>query len=165
MLHILILHLIDQKSSLLCEHVIIIYDTFLSLWLPFRLSTVRVEFTINVSHNDLIPVSPILFPVDVNWQKTDEWMHFICLSAFFCNWLAKLRTVSVRFITNALLNEVAPLSPISLTVGFDVNAWKGFFFLLSCSPLKSRFWSVVFDINGSLKDAISASPILLSVLW
>ena len=55
---------------------------FLSLWLPFRLSTVRVEFTINASHNDLIPVSPILFPVDINWQK-NWWVNAVHLSKRF----------------------------------------------------------------------------------
>ena len=77
--------------------------------------------------------------------------------------------MSALFDFNASLNDVAPLSPILLTVdlmrmeksGLLVDAIYVLFLL--CSPSSSSFVSVVFDFNASLNDVAPVNPMLLSV--
>ena len=85
----------------------------------------------------------------------------------FCS-LPRLNRVSVVFDFNASLNDVAPLSPISLAV--DLMRMKELIVngcLLCCffvnSLYRSRTVSVVFDFNASLNDAAPVSPMLLPV--
>ena len=81
---------------------------------------------------------------------------------------SRLSLVSVVFNLNASLNDVAPVSPILLTV--DVIRIEEsellvdvFFMSLSSSLLILSFLSVVFDFNASLNDFAPVSPILLPV--
>ena len=51
---------------------------------PRRLSLVSVVFDFNTSLNDVAPVSPILFTVDVmRMEKSELLMDVFCVS-FFC---------------------------------------------------------------------------------
>ena len=73
------------------------------------------------------------------------------------------------FDFNASLNDVAPLSPMLLSVdlmgmkksGLLMDAICVLFLLSSLS--KSSFVSVVFDFNASLNDVAPVSPMLFSV--
>ena len=73
------------------------------------------------------------------------------------------------FDFNASLNDVAPLSPILLSVDFMSMEKSGLlmdaicecFFL--CSLIRLSSVSVVFDFNASLSDVAPVSPILLPV--
>ena len=50
-----------------------------------RLSSVSVVFDFNDSLNDVVPVSPMLLPVDVMIiEKSDLLMDVFCVSSFFC---------------------------------------------------------------------------------
>ena len=74
------------------------------------------------------------------------------------------------FDFNASLNDVAPVSPILLSVivlrmeksGLLMDAIFVLFLLFS--HLRWSFMSVVFDFNASPNDVAPVSPILLSVL-
>ena len=73
------------------------------------------------------------------------------------------------FDFNASLIDVAPVSPISLTVDL-MGVEKGGLLMdaicvlfLLCSQLRSSFASVVFDFNASLNDVAPLSPILFPV--
>ena len=86
---------------------------FLSL--RSRLSSVSVVFDFNASLNDVAPVSPILLSVDLMKMKMSVlFVGAICVIFLLCLHL-RLSFVSVVFDFNASLNDVAPLSPISLT--------------------------------------------------
>ena len=51
---------------------------------PRRLSLVSVVFDFNTSLNDVAPVSPILFTVDVmRMKKSELLMDVFCVSSFF----------------------------------------------------------------------------------
>ena len=77
--------------------------------------------------------------------------------------------MSVVFDFNDSLNDVAPVTPISLSVDM-VNVGKEWIvdgclfcvFLLSLPPRMSLV-SVVFDFNASLNDVAPVAPILLPV--
>ena len=68
-------------------------------------------------------------------------------------------SVSVVFVFNTSLNDIAPLSPIQLPVvvmikeksELLVDVFGVYSFFLS-SPVRSSFVSVVFDFNDSLND-------------
>ena len=50
-----------------------------------RFSAVSVVFDFNDSLNDVTPVSPILFSVDVKRkERNDLLMDVFCVSSFFC---------------------------------------------------------------------------------
>ena len=50
-----------------------------------RLSSVSVVFDFNDSLNDVVPVSPILFSVDVKRkEKSELLMDVFCVPSFFC---------------------------------------------------------------------------------
>ena len=73
-------------------------------------------FDFNTSHNNVAPVSPMLFPVDfMKLEKSGLLMDVICV-LFLLNSLPRLSSVSVVFDFSASLNDVAPLSPILLSV-------------------------------------------------
>ena len=75
-----------------------------------------VLFDFNASLNDVAPLSPILFPVDLMGMEK-EWIadgyHLCC---FFYLLLLKLSCVSVVFVFNSSLNDVAFVSSIPLSV-------------------------------------------------
>ena len=75
-----------------------------------------VVFDFNDSLNDVVPVSPILLPVDVKRnEKSELLMDVLCV--FILLYLPhRLSFVSVVFDFNDSLNDVAPLSPISFPV-------------------------------------------------
>ena len=77
--------------------------------------------------------------------------------------------MSVVFDFSASLNDVAPLSPMLLSVDLTRMEKSGLLidviyvsFLLS-SHLRSSSVSAVFDFNASLNDSIPASLILFTV--
>ena len=77
--------------------------------------------------------------------------------------------MSVVFDFNASLNDVAPVSPMLLSVDLMRMEKSGLLMdaicvlFLLCSPPRSSSVSVVFDFNASLNDFAPVSPILFSV--
>ena len=104
-------------------------------------------------------------------REREQWIVDGCLLCVFFLLSSQLRLnlVSVVFDFNDSLNDVAPVSPISLSVDEKrkerVNCWwmsLCVFFLLP-SLFRLSAVSVVFDFNDSLNDVDPLSPILLSV--
>ena len=126
-------------------------------------------FVFNISPNDVAPVFPIMFPVDLmRTEKNGLLTDVICVLFLLCSQL-RSSPASVVFDFNVSLNDVAPLSPILfpvdlMSMGKSVLLMDAIcvLFLLS-SPLRLSPASVVFDFNASLIDAAPLSPILLSV--
>ena len=91
-------------------------------------------------------------------------MPFVCF--FFSCKPIKLSFISVVFDFNASLNDVAPLSPILLSVYLmrmkKVNQWWTSF-MCCFSPIKSSLVSVVLIFNASLNDVAPVSPMKLTV--
>ena len=89
--------------------------------------------------------------------------------SFLLSSLPRLSFMSVVFDFNTSLNDVAPVSPILLSVDCIrigkneplIDAICVLFLLSSLSRL--RFESVVFDFNASLNDVAPVSPMLFSV--
>ena len=82
---------------------------------PLRLSSTSVVFDFNASLNDVAPVFPMQFTVDLIMEKSGLLMDVIC-AMFLLSSPLRLSSVSVVFDFNASLNDVAPLSPILLSV-------------------------------------------------
>ena len=81
-----------------------------------------VVFDFNDSLNDVVPVSPILLPVDVMIKEKSELLMDVFVCVFFLLFSRLiLSSVSVVFDFSASLNDVAPLSPISLPVDVKRN--------------------------------------------
>ena len=76
-----------------------------------------VVFDFNTPLNDVAPVSPMLLPVDAIRMK-NEWIVDGCLLCVFFLLYSqpRLSFVSVVFDFNASLNDVTPVSPMSLAV-------------------------------------------------
>ena len=75
-----------------------------------------VVFDFNASLNDVAPVSPMLSPVHVMRKRNIvncRWMPFVC---FLLSSLLRLSVVSVVFDFSDSLNDVAPVSPMLLSV-------------------------------------------------
>ena len=92
------------------------------LCLQLRLSLVSVVFVFNASLNDVTPLSPIPFPVDlmvIENRVNCLWIPFVC--CFFLYLQLRLSEVSVVFDFNALLNDVTPVSPMLLSVDTKHN--------------------------------------------
>ena len=88
---------------------------FLLSSLP-RSSSVSVVFDFNASLNDVVPASPILLSVDVmSHEKSHLLMDVFCVS-FLLSSLSRLSSVSVVFDFNDSLNDVAPVSPMLLSI-------------------------------------------------
>ena len=85
-------------------------------------SSVSVVFDFNASLIDALPASPMLLSVDLmeNGKKSGLLMDAICVLFLLCL-PSKLSSMSVVFDFNASLSDVAPLSPILLSVCFDEN--------------------------------------------
>ena len=130
-----------------------------------------VVFDFNASLNDAAPVSPMLLSVDVNQkEKSELLMDVSCVSFFLLSSRFRLSLVSVVFDFNDSLNDVAPLSPMSLTVDVlrkEKSELLMDFFCVSLFVLSSlhRYssTSVVFDFNASLNDVVPVSLMPLSV--
>ena len=76
-----------------------------------------VVFDFNASLNDVVPASPILLSVDVmSHEKSHLLMDVFCVSSFLLSSLSRLSSVSVVFDFNDSLNDVAPVSPMLLSI-------------------------------------------------
>ena len=92
----------------------------LSLLPHTRPSFVSVVFDFNASLNNAFPVSLKLLSVVMLWKEEwFLWMPSVCL---LLSQQLRLSWTSVMFDFNASLNDVAPVSPIVLSV---VRLWKG----------------------------------------
>ena len=93
----------------------------ISLCPLLRSSLVSVVFNFNASLNDVAPVSLILLPVGLmRVENSGLLMDAICV-LFLLSSLSRLSSVSVVFDFNVSLIDVAPVSPMQLTVVFDEN--------------------------------------------
>ena len=80
-------------------------------------------FNFNASTNDALPVSPILFPVDLmRIEKSKLLTNVICVLFLLCSPLRPSFAIIV-FNFNASLIDFAPLSPMALPVGFMRKEW------------------------------------------
>ena len=138
---------------------------------PPRSSTVSVVFDFNASLNDVVPASPILFPVVENIKERSYLLMDIFLCAFFLSSPHTPSAMSVVFDFNDSLNDAAPVSPMLSSVDKTKNEKNellmdgclcGVFFLLSSLTNSSKV-SVVFDFNDSLNDVAPACSMMLSV--
>ena len=76
-----------------------------------------VLFNFNESLNDFAPVSPMLLSVDTKRNEKSELLMDFILCAFFLLYSQlKSSLVSVVFDFNDSLNDVAPVSPMPLSV-------------------------------------------------
>ena len=75
-----------------------------------------VVFNFNASLNDVVPVSPTLFSVDVNGKEKSELLMDAFCIFFLLSLLSRLSSVSDVFDFNASPNDATPLSPITLSV-------------------------------------------------
>ena len=89
---------------------------FFLLSSPLRLSSVSVVFDFNDSLNNVAPLSPILFPVDVMRNEKSELLVFVFCVFFLLSSPLRLSFLGVVFDFSASLNDVAPVSPILLPV-------------------------------------------------
>ena len=71
-------------------------------------------FDFNASLNDVAPLSAILLTVDLMRKKKDLLMHVFCVCFWYSPFIPS--SVSVMFDFNTSLNDVAPVSPVLLTV-------------------------------------------------
>ena len=109
----------NEKNGLLVDAIFVL---FLLDSLP-RLSLVSVVFDFNASLNDITPLSPIPFPVDlmvIEKKKSGLFVDSFCVLFLLCLQL-RLSEVSVVFDFNALLNDVTPVSPMLLSVDTKHN--------------------------------------------
>ena len=100
------------KSELLMN--VFCVSSFFLFSLP-KLSSVSVVFDFNASLNDIAPVSPTLFPVYVKRIKKSELLIYV-FRVFLLSSLPRWSSVSVVFDFNDSLNDVAPVSPMLLSV-------------------------------------------------
>ena len=131
-----------------------------------RLSFVSVVFDFSVSLNDDAPVSPILLSDYVMRNEKSELLIDVFCVFFLLSSRLRWSFVSVVFDFSASLNDIAPLSPISLS-DYVMRKEKSellmdVFFLLS-SPLRLSSVSVVFDFNASPNDVTRKYPMLYPV--
>ena len=76
-----------------------------------------VVLDFNDSLNDVAPVSPMLLPVFAKRKGKKSFVDGFLLCAFFLlSSLSRLSSVSVVFDFSDSLNDVAPVSPILLSV-------------------------------------------------
>ena len=83
---------------------------------PARSSFMSVVFDFSASLNDVAPVSPNLFSVDLmKTERSGLLMDVVCMLILLSS-PYRLRSVNVVFDFNASLNDVVPVSPIHLSV-------------------------------------------------
>ena len=140
-----------------------------SLCSPFRKRTVSVVFDFSASLNDVAPVSPIQLSVDLmRMGKSELSMNAICM-LFLLSSLHILSFVSVLFVFNASLNNIAPLSLMLFPVDFMRIRKNGLLVITICvlsllsSQLISSSVSVVFVFNASPNDVVLVSLMLFPV--
>ena len=84
-----------------------------------RLSFLSVVFDFNASLNDIAPLSPITFPVNVKRkEKSELLMDVLCVFFRLCS-QPRLSSMSVVFDFNASLNVVAPVDPMFVSMGYQ----------------------------------------------
>ena len=82
---------------------------------PLKRSFVSVVFDFNASLNDVAPLPSILLPIDlIRMKKSGLFMGVICVLVLSSHF--KSSFASVLFNINASHNDVAPASPMSLSV-------------------------------------------------
>ena len=102
-----------EKSGLLMDVICVL--PILSL--HHRLSFVSVVFDFSASPNDVAPMSPMPLPVCLmRMEKSGLFMDVIFVLLLFSS-PPRWSFASVVLEFNASVNDVAPLSPISLSVG------------------------------------------------
>ena len=128
-----------------------------------------VVFVFSASHNDSLPVSPVQLTPVFGEKKSGLLMGVICV-LFLLSSPSRLSFVSVAFDFNASPNDVAPVSPMLLSVdlmgmkkksGLLMDVICVAFLLSSLHRLSSI--SVVFDFNASRNDVTPASLNKLTV--
>ena len=83
-----------------------------------RLSSMSVVFDFNASLNDAAPVFPMLLSVVFMKKKKSELFIDVIYALFLLSSQCRLSSVSVVFDFNASFNDVAPVSPMLLSVVF-----------------------------------------------
>ena len=83
-----------------------------------------VVFDFNASLNDVVPVSPMLFPVNLmKMEKSGLLMDNFCVLFLLCL-PSRSSLLSVLFSFNVSLNDDTPVSPILFPVDFmRVEKW------------------------------------------
>ena len=112
---------------------------FFLLSSQLRLSFVSVVFDFNASLNGVVPVSPMLLPIEAKRKEKSELLMDVFCVFFLLSSLHRLSSVSVVFDFNDLLNDVAPVSPISFPVDVMRNEivaclWTSFVCLFCLHP-------------------------------
>ena len=111
-----------KNSNLLTNDIACYYLSSL-----LRYSFVSVVFDFNASLNDVAPLSPMLFTVDLmRIKKSGLFIGFIYVLFLLCLPF-RLRFVSVVFDFNASLNDVAPASPTLFPVDLTRMKKSGLF--------------------------------------
>ncbi len=101
-----------EKSGLFMDAIFVMF----LLSSPPRSSFMSVVFDFNASLNDVAPISLMLFPVDLmRTEKSGLLMDAIFVLSLLSSQL-RPSSVSVVFDFNTSLIDVAPASPISLSV-------------------------------------------------
>ena len=75
--------LMRNEESELLMYVFCVFS--FRLYSPLRLSAMSVVFDFNASLNGVVPVSPILLPIEAKRkEKSDLLMDAFCVPSFFC---------------------------------------------------------------------------------
>ena len=104
--------LMRMEKELLMNAICVLF----LLGLLHRLSIVSVVFDFSASLNDATPVSPMPFPVDLMRTEQNGLLIGVICVLFLLSLPSRSRSVSVVFDFNASLNDVAPVTPILLSV-------------------------------------------------
>ena len=106
------------------------------------------------------------------WFHAEKWRIWMQFVVFLCS-PSRSSWVSVVFDFNASINDVAPVSPSSLSDDWikteesellivPICVFFFFFSFLLCSQLRFSPISVVFVLSASLNDFAPISPMLFS---
>ena len=154
--------MIMEESGLLMEVTCVLF--LLSSRLKSSFSSVVFDF--NASLSDVVPVSPMLLPVDLmSMEKSGLLMDDICVLFLLSSPLI-LSFASAVFDFNASANAFVPISLMLFPVYLmRMKKWIVDGCHLGVVSLSSRFRlsfvSVVFDFNASLNDVTPLPPMLL----
>ena len=135
---------------------------------PLRSRSVSVVFDFNASHIDASASSISLSAYYIKMEMSRLLVDVICVLFLLSSHL-RLSLASALFDFNASLIDVAPVSPILLSVdlmkknGLLMDVICVLFLLSSRSRLSSV--SVVFDFNASLNDVAPLFLILFPVFF
>ena len=103
--------IMKKKSGLLMDAICVLF----LLSLPNRSSSTSAVFDFNASLNDVAPISKMQFTVYCIEQRSGLVMDVICV-LFLLHPQHRSSFVSVLFILNASLNDVASVLSILLTI-------------------------------------------------